>query len=82
VFTRAHISKLIYQENNLVHYPYKRMNICRLFSVYKKYIHTGKLHKIFWLENRKGRDHSDDLGTDGMIIFRIDLRKIGWEGMD
>jgi hypothetical protein len=23
----------------------------------------------FWLENLKGRDHSEDLGIDGMIIL-------------
>jgi hypothetical protein len=27
-----------------------------------------KIQTIFWLENLKGRDHSEDLGTDGKII--------------
>jgi hypothetical protein len=26
------------------------------------------MHKIFWLENMKGRDHSKDLGVDVKII--------------
>jgi hypothetical protein len=36
---------------------------------------------IFWSENVKGRDHSEDLGVDGKNI-RLDLRGIGWEGVD
>jgi hypothetical protein len=31
------------------------------------------MRTIFWLENLKGTDHSEDLGVDG---------KIGWEGVD
>jgi hypothetical protein len=30
----------------------------------------------------KGRDHLEDLGIDGMIILRVDLREIAWEGTD
>jgi hypothetical protein len=26
------------------------------------------MHKIFWLENMKGRDHSEDLGIVGKVI--------------
>jgi hypothetical protein len=26
-------------------------------------------YTIFWSENLKGRDHSEDLGVDGRIIF-------------
>jgi hypothetical protein len=26
------------------------------------------MHTIFWLENLKGGDHSEDLGIDGSII--------------
>jgi hypothetical protein len=32
---------------------------------------------IFWLENLKGRDHTEVLGN-----IRMDLREIGWEGVD
>jgi hypothetical protein len=32
---------------------------------------------IFWLENLKGRDHSEDLGVDGWIILEWILRKQG-----
>jgi len=27
------------------------------------------MHAIFWLENLKGRDHSEDRGVDGKIIL-------------
>jgi hypothetical protein len=30
-------------------------------------------------ENLKGRDFSEDLGVDGKISIRMDLREIGWE---
>jgi hypothetical protein len=33
------------------------------------------MHKIFWLENLKGRNYSEDLGIDGKIIFEWLLRK-------
>jgi hypothetical protein len=26
------------------------------------------MHIIFWFENLKGRDHSEDLGVDGRIL--------------
>jgi len=31
----------------------------------------------FWLENLKGRDHSEDIGKDRMIILECILRKLG-----
>jgi len=37
--------------------------------------------QIFLLENLKRRNHSEDLGIDGDNI-RMDLRKMGWEGVD
>jgi len=40
------------------------------------------MHTKFWSENLKGRDHLEDLGIDGMIILRVDLREIAWEGTD
>jgi hypothetical protein len=30
---------------------------------------------IFWLENLKGRDHSEDLGVDGRIMLELILGK-------
>jgi hypothetical protein len=39
-------------------------------------------HAIFWLENLKGRDQLEDLGMDGKINIRIDLREIWWEGLE
>jgi hypothetical protein len=32
------------------------------------------MHTVFWLEILKGKDHSEDLGTNGKII--MDLREI------
>jgi hypothetical protein len=39
------------------------------------------MHTRFWSENLKGRDYSEDLGVKQDNI-RMDLRKIGWEGVD
>jgi hypothetical protein len=42
-----------------------------------------EMHTELQLENSKGRDHSEDLGTDGMIIFKWILGKYGgkvWTG--
>jgi hypothetical protein len=27
------------------------------------------MHRVFWLENSKGRDHLGDVGVDGKIIL-------------
>jgi hypothetical protein len=35
------------------------------------------MHTKHLLENLKGRDHSEDLGVDGRMIIRMDLREIG-----
>jgi hypothetical protein len=32
------------------------------------------MHTKFWSENKKGRDHSEDLGVDGKIILEWILR--------
>jgi hypothetical protein len=34
----------------------------------------------FWLGCPKGRDHWDDLGVDGRITIKLDLREIGIDG--
>jgi hypothetical protein len=36
------------------------------------------MHKKFWSENLKGRDHSDDLGVDGRIMLECILGEVGW----
>jgi hypothetical protein len=42
----------------------------------------GEIRTKFWSENLKGRDHTEDLGIDEKIIFRMVLTEIGWEGVD
>jgi len=32
-------------------------------------VYMGEMHTIFWLENLKVRDHSEDLGVDGSITL-------------
>jgi hypothetical protein len=32
------------------------------------------MYTIFWVENLKGRDHSEDLGVEGKILVRMDLK--------
>jgi len=41
-----------------------------------------EVHTKFWSENLKGRNHSQDLGTDGKIILETDLMEIKWEGVE
>jgi hypothetical protein len=33
------------------------------------------MRKIFWLENLRGREHSEDIGVDGKIILEWMLGK-------
>jgi hypothetical protein len=33
------------------------------------------MHTMFWLENLKGRDHSEDLGVDRRIILECITKK-------
>jgi hypothetical protein len=40
------------------------------------------MHTIFWLENLKGRDKSEELRRRRENNIRMNLRKIGWEGVD
>jgi len=40
------------------------------------------VHTLFWLEDLKGRGHSEDLGIDGMITLEWILGKLGWEVVD
>jgi hypothetical protein len=35
------------------------------------------MHKVFYLENLKGRDHSEDLDVDGKLIQESILGKYG-----
>jgi len=36
------------------------------------------MHTVFWLENMKGRDLSEDLGVSARIILVWVLGKEGW----
>jgi hypothetical protein len=40
------------------------------------------MHTKFWLKNLKGRDHLDHLGIDGKNNIKMDVREIGWDGVD
>jgi hypothetical protein len=40
------------------------------------------MHTEFCLESLKRRNHLDDTGIDRRIILKMDLRDIGWEGVD
>jgi len=40
------------------------------------------VHRKFWSENLKGRDHAEDVGVDGEDDIRMDFREIGWEGVN
>jgi hypothetical protein len=41
------------------------------------------MYAVFWLENLLGRDHLEDLGTDGRIILNVSWRKrVGLCGLD
>jgi hypothetical protein len=41
--------------------------------------HGREMCTRFWWESPKEKDHSEDQGVDGM---RMDLREIGWVGVD
>ena len=36
---------------------------------------TGQMHTGFWWRDLKERDHSEDLGVDGMIILKWIFKK-------
>jgi hypothetical protein len=40
------------------------------------------MHTVFWLENLKGRNHLEYSSIDGEDSIRMDLREMGWEGVD
>jgi hypothetical protein len=40
------------------------------------------MYTIFWLENTKGKDHSEDLGVDEMIILEWILKEKAECGLD
>jgi len=44
----------------------------------------GRDEKVmqFWLENLKGRDHSEDLGIDRWEAIRMGVMEIGLGGLD
>jgi hypothetical protein len=40
------------------------------------------MHIGFWWKSQKERDQYEDLDVGGRIILKMDLREIGWGGMD
>jgi hypothetical protein len=40
------------------------------------------MHTKFWLESRKRGDHSEHLGIDLGDNIKIDLKKMGFEGVN
>jgi hypothetical protein len=40
------------------------------------------MYTVVWLENLKGRDHSEEVGVDGNVNIRMDLRETAWEVVD
>jgi len=36
----------------------------------------------FWLERRKGRDHSEDVNVDAEISLKMDRREMGFGGVE
>jgi hypothetical protein len=41
-----------------------------------------RAHAGIWWENQKERDHWEDQDVGGVGNIKMDLRKIGWGGMD
>jgi hypothetical protein len=41
------------------------------------------MHTVLWLENLKGRGHSEDLGVDGKIVLQLSYgTRVGWCELD
>jgi hypothetical protein len=51
----------------------KEGEMARVCSMYGKYENAYKI----LVRNQKGRDHSEDIGADGKITVRMDLRETG-----
>jgi hypothetical protein len=40
------------------------------------------MHIGCWWESQKGRDHEEEQDVSGWIIFKMNLREIGWGGVN
>jgi hypothetical protein len=40
------------------------------------------MHVGYWWEIQKERDHWEDQDVGGWTILNVDLREIGWDGVD
>ena len=50
-------------------------------GVYGTYGEGRGVYWVWW-RNLRERDHLEDPGVDGRIIFKMDLQEVGCEGMD
>jgi hypothetical protein len=42
----------------------------------------GEMYTGFWWESPKEKDHLKDQGVDGRMRVKMDLREIGWGGVE
>ena len=40
-----------------------------------------EMHRVL-MDNLRERDHVEELSIDERIILKIDLKEVGWEGVD
>jgi hypothetical protein len=40
------------------------------------------MHIGYWWESQKEKNQWEDQDVDGWTILKLDLREIGWDGMD
>jgi hypothetical protein len=64
--------------NEELHNLYTSPNIIRVVKsrrMRRVHMRLMRMHTNLWLENQKGRDHSEDLGVDWRVILQMTLGK-------